>query len=80
MSEVVRTLVDALKGAKDVVQAIAPGLGDIVPEVSAEVARLNTQASNELASAIFTGSAFVQYGAGQYTPEVSNEQEQGRGR
>lgn len=50
------------------------GLKNFVPEVSAELSRLGTQGSMELASALFNGSAFVPYGPGQYTPtpEIEN--------
>ena len=37
-------------------------------EVGAELKRLGTQGSMELANALFNGSAFVPYGPGQYTP------------
>lgn len=43
-------------------------LGDIVPEVGAEISRLGTQGAMETASALFNGNAFVPYGPGQYTP------------
>jgi hypothetical protein len=44
------------------------GLENFGPQVGAEFSRLNTQATMELASALFNGSAFVPYGPGQYTP------------
>ena len=38
-------------------------------EVGAELSRLNTQGTMELASALFGNGAFVPYGPGQYTPK-----------
>jgi len=49
-------------------------LGDIVPEVGAEMSRLGTQGTMELASALFNGNAFVPYGPGQYTPSAPEQQ------
>jgi hypothetical protein len=49
-------------------------LGDIVPEVGAELNRLGKQGQMELANALFNGSAFVPYGPGQYTPTPEMEQ------
>lgn len=46
----------------------------IGPEIGAEVSRMGTQGSMELASALFNGSAFVPYGPGQYTPSPEPEQ------
>jgi len=48
--------------------AIAPGLKNIGPEIGAEMSRLTTQGTMELASALFGNGAFVPYGPGQYTP------------
>lgn len=75
MSDTARQLFDSLKGVKEAVQAVAPGLKSLVPEAKAELSRLGTQGSMELASALFNGNGFVPYGPGQYTPSV----EQGRG-
>ncbi len=47
---------------------VAPGLKNILPEIGAELSRLHTQGTMELASALFGNSAFVPYGPGQYTP------------
>jgi hypothetical protein len=52
-------------------------LNDILNDVEAEVGRLNTQATAELASALFNGSGFVQYGAGQNPVGIQRETEQG---
>ena len=83
MSEIAKKLFDSLSGVKEAVQAIAPGLKDLVPEAKAELGRLGTQGSMELASALFNGNGFVPYGPGQYTPSVEQSrdtQELGRQR
>ena len=64
MSETVKALFEGLGNA---VQAIAPGLKNIGPEITEELARLGTQGGMETASLLFAGSAFVPYGPGQYT-------------
>ncbi len=51
------------------------GLKNIVPDVKAEMSRLGTQGTMELASAIFNGDGFVPYGPGQYTPDRENQPE-----
>jgi hypothetical protein len=71
MSELASKL---FEGLKESVQAVAPGLKDLVPEAKAEFARMGTQGAMELASALFNGSAFVPYGPGQYTPSPEHEQ------
>lgn len=45
-----------------------------VRQIGAEVSRLGTQGTMELASAIFNTSGFVPYGPGQYTPSPSHSQ------
>ncbi len=83
MSEIAKQLFESLSGVKEAVQAIAPGLKDLVPEAKAELSRLGTQGSMELASALFNGNGFVPYGPGQYTPSVEQNrgtQEMGRER
>lgn len=62
-----RGLLDAVK---DAVQAIAPGLSlnKMLSDVGSELERLGVQGQMELASALWTGNAFVPYGPGQYTP------------
>jgi hypothetical protein len=67
-----RNIMDVIKEALDV---MAPGLKNIVPDVKAEMSRLTTQGTMELASALFGNGAFVPYGPGQYTPkpEVAKE-------
>ncbi len=81
MSEIAKQLFDSLSGLKETVQAVAPGLKHLVPEAKAELGRLGTQGSMELASALFNGSGFVPYGPGQYTPsieQIRGPQEMGR--
>lgn len=58
VNELAKQLFDGLRGATR----------DGLQQVTDEVKRLNTQASMELASALFSGHAFVPYGPGQYTP------------
>jgi hypothetical protein len=78
MSETAKQLFDGLKAAAEIATAVAPGLKSLGPEVKAELSRLGTQGSMELASALFNGDGFVPYGPGQYTPDVHGpEQEQG---
>jgi hypothetical protein len=75
MSETVKQLFEGLQSAAASVQAVAPGLSDLVPEAKAEMSRMATQGSMELASALFNGSAFVPYGPGQYTPAHEEQQQ-----
>lgn len=70
MSQRTRQFFENLKEAGT---ALAPGLKNLVPEVKAELSRLTTQGSMELASALFNGNSFVPYGPGQYTPSPENE-------
>lgn len=80
MSETARILFDSMKGVKEAVQALAPGLKDVIPEGKAEISRLGTQGAMELASALFNGHGFVPYGPGQYTPSQNlPTQQQERG-
>jgi hypothetical protein len=44
-------------------------------EIGAEASRLGKQGANELASVLFNGSAFVQYGTGQETKEAEKQPE-----
>lgn len=74
MSQTAAKLFESLKGVKEAVQAIAPGLKSLVPEIQAETSRFGTQGAMELASALFSGSAFVPYGPGQYTPSPTPQQ------
>lgn len=68
MSETVDRLFESLKAVKESVQAVAPGLKNLGPDVTAEMSRLGTQGAMELASALCNGNGFVPYGPGQYTP------------
>jgi hypothetical protein len=56
--ELAKQLFDGLRGAAR----------DGLQQVTAEAGRLGTQGTMELASALFSGHAFVPYGPGQYTP------------
>ena len=76
MSEAARKLFDSLAAVKNTVQAVAPGLQNLGPEMKAEFSRLRTQGAMELAGALFGGNAFVPYGPGQYTPTPSLTPEQ----
>ena len=59
---------------KGVVETILPGLSlsKILGDVGAELGRLGTQGSAELASALFNGTAYVAYGEGQKSVELDN--------
>jgi hypothetical protein len=59
---------DFFEVMKEAITAIAPGLENVGPEVSAELSRLGTQGALEMAQALFNGGAFTPYGPGQYTP------------
>ena len=52
----------------DALQAAVERTKAVVPEVGAELKRLGVQGQMETANALFSGSAFVPYGPGQYTP------------
>jgi hypothetical protein len=59
---------DFVEVMKEAITAIAPGLENVGPQVSAELSRLGTQGAMEMAQALFNGAAFTPYGPGQYTP------------
>ena len=59
---------DFFEVMKEAITAIAPGLENVGPQVSAELSRLGTQGAMEMAQALFNGAAFTPYGPGQYTP------------
>lgn len=67
-----------LEAAKEGLQALAPGLSlnKILSDVGSELGRLGVQGQMEMASALFNGNAFVQYGPGQNTPSQENAQGQ----
>ena len=82
-----RGFIDVMSEA---LNAVAPGLKNLGPEIGAELSRLGTQGSLEMAQALFNGAAFTPYGPGQYkqTPELDNggptvepdlQQEHGKG-
>jgi len=58
----------------DIATQLFDRLKAIGPEVGAEVSRLGTQGSMEMASALFHGSAWVPYGPGQNSPSIQNDQ------
>jgi hypothetical protein len=64
MSQRTRQFFESLKEAG---QAMAPGLKNLIPELKAELSRLGTQGTMELASGLWNGNGFVPYGPGQYT-------------
>ena len=68
-------LIQALKESLFSLADGLPSVKDFVPQVGAELDRAVKQGANELASALFNGNGFVQYGAGQYTVEPENTQE-----
>jgi hypothetical protein len=70
MSQRVREIFESLKDAGT---ALAPGLKSLIPDVKAELSRLATQGTMELASGLFNGNAFVPYGPGQYTPTPEHD-------
>jgi hypothetical protein len=78
MTELAKKLFDSAKTAQVAATRVAPGLKDLGSDVKAELSRLGTQGSMELASALFAGQAFVPYGPGQYTPSTIPGQDQGQ--
>ncbi|MBI1348657.1 hypothetical protein GC163_20485 [bacterium] len=65
---------DFVEVMKEAISAIAPGLENVGPQVSAELSRLGTQGAMEMAQALFNGAAFTPYGPGQYTPAPELDQ------
>jgi hypothetical protein len=76
MSKIAEKLFEGLGAIKDAALAVAPGLKNFGQEVGAEMSRLGTQGSMELASVLFNGHGFVPYGPGQYTPDQAHERAQ----
>ncbi|WP_254509531.1 hypothetical protein [Anatilimnocola floriformis] len=76
MQETAKQLFKGLGAVKEAALAIAPGLKDLGADVGAEVSRLGTQGSMEIANVLFNGQAFVPYGPGQYTPDQQQSQHQ----
>ena len=54
--------------AKQLFDGLRGAARDGLQQIAAETGRLGTQGTMELASALFSGHAFVPYGPGQYTP------------
>ena len=55
---------DFFEVMKEAITAIAPGLENVGPEVSAELSRLGTQGALEMAQALFNGGALHSLRAG----------------
>jgi hypothetical protein len=75
MSETAKKLFEAAKSLQQGIKEALPGLKNFGPEVGAELSRLGTQGSMELASALFNEHGFVPYGPGQYTPDPAQAAE-----
>ena len=60
-AEAAKKLFDGMKGIREAVQAVAPGLKGVVAESTAEASRLGTQGAMELASALFGGSGTARF-------------------
>lgn len=73
MSDVAKKLFESLRVLKDGLQA---GMVEGLKQGGAEIHRLGTQGSMEMASALFNGHGFVPYGPGQYTPSAEHQQHQ----
>ena len=65
MSATAQKLFDGLRQLRE---AATPFMKEALSQTGAEISRLGTQGSMELASALFNGHGFVPYGPGQYTP------------
>jgi hypothetical protein len=74
MSDTAKQLFEAAKALQKGITEALPGLKNFGPEVKAELNRLGTQGSMELASALFNEHGFVPYGPGQYTPSPEQSQ------
>ncbi len=59
----------------DTAKQLFAGLSNVV--FSAEMKRLTSHGAAELSSALFHGSAFVQYGADRYPANVAQDQQAG---
>lgn len=66
-------LFDSLTQVKDMVQAIAPGLKNVGPELAAESKRMWDLGRSEIAAALFRGDPFVMYGPNQRAARVEQE-------
>lgn len=76
MSDTAKKLFDGLRAMG---QGLQGGLLEGPAQGKAELSRLGTQGTMELASALFNGHGFVPYGPGQYTPAHEHHQEHDRG-
>ncbi len=70
----------AMGEIKEALLAVAPGLKDFGPEVTAELKQMGAHGAHELAAALFNGnqggSAFVMYPRGTRDDQPSHEQAQ----
>ncbi|MBC7820634.1 MAG: hypothetical protein IAG10_27430 [Planctomycetaceae bacterium] len=76
MSDTAKKLFDGLRAMG---QGLQSNLLEGPAQGKAELSRLGTQGTMELASALFSGNGFVPYGPGQYTPAHEHQQEHDRG-
>lgn len=72
MSDTAQKLFDGLRA---IGQGLQSGLLEAPAQSKAELSRLGTQGTMELASALFNGHGFVPYGPGQYTPTEEHHQQ-----
>lgn len=73
MSELAKKLFEGVQSAQNALRETArEGLG----QLKAEAKRQGTQTAMELASGLFAGHAYVQYGPGQYMPTPQHDQTQ----
>jgi hypothetical protein len=62
------------ESVKNVVNALAPGLKNIGPDLAAEGERVVEHGATEFAAAIAAGNAFVLYGPGQQRPDRDRDE------
>ena len=62
---------DAFRAVAGAVQTVAPGLANLGPDLKEEIGRQGTRTAMELASVLFSGNGFVQYGPGNTLGEPS---------
>ena len=73
MSKIAEMLFGGMAGLKEAALTVAPGLANVLPDVAAELGRQGTRGTMELASALFSGQAYVQYGPSN-SIEATHEQ------
>jgi len=84
MSQLVKQGYSAIKDVAHAAMEIAPGMKNLVQDVFSEVKHQGAMGAHELASALFSGNAFVMYSGGQpamehqLTPEHQQGQEHQR--